>query len=74
MRGLLKMATILRKLFFLTFCLISINGHGYLLDPVARSSAWLVDPSFRQCCTYSDHMGMYCGGLQTQWNTHGSLA
>jgi hypothetical protein len=58
----------------LTCCLVSIHGHGYLLDPVARSSAWLVDQSSRQCCTYNDHMGMYCGGLQHQWNLHGLLS
>ncbi len=58
-------------LFFLTSCLVSITGHGYLLNPVARSTAWLVDPSFQECCTYTDHMAMYCGGLQTQWNVNG---
>ena len=68
------MATMLRILFFLTSCLISIYGHGYLIDPVARSSGWLVDQSFRQCCTYSNHMEMFCGGIQHQWNTHGWLA
>jgi len=51
--------------------LVSIYGHGYLLDPVARSSAWLVDQSFKQCCTYSNHMEMFCGGIQHQWNAHG---
>jgi len=51
--------------------LVSIYGHGYLLDPVARSSAWMVDPSFKNCCTYTDHMAMYCGGTQNQWNKNG---
>ncbi|CAF4542593.1 unnamed protein product [Rotaria sp. Silwood2] len=55
-----------------SFCfLISINGHGYLFEPVARSSAWLVDPSFKKCCTYSGHMEMFCGGVGHQWNTNG---
>jgi hypothetical protein len=57
-------------LFFLTSCLVSISGHGYLLDPPARSTAWTVDQSFRQCCTYPNHMEMYCGGIQHQWNVH----
>lgn len=56
---------------FITTCLASIEGHGYLLDPVARSTAWLVDPSFKQCCTYPDHMGMYCGGIEVQWKVNG---
>ncbi|UJR14528.1 hypothetical protein I4U23_001524 [Adineta vaga] len=50
---------------------LSIYGHGYLLEPVARSSAWLVDASFRQCCTWPQHMEMFCGGLGHQWNVNG---
>ncbi|CAF1289427.1 unnamed protein product [Adineta ricciae] len=65
------MNTILRISFFLTYCFTAISGHGYLINPPARSSAWLVDQSFRQCCTYSNHMEMFCGGTQHQWATHG---
>jgi hypothetical protein len=54
-----------------SFCLIAINGHGYLFEPIARSSAWLVDPSFKECCTDSGHMEMSCGGVGHQWNTNG---
>jgi hypothetical protein len=54
-----------------SFYLISINGHGYLFEPIARSSAWLVDPSFKECCSYSGHMEMFCGGVGHQWNTNG---
>ncbi len=64
------MPMMLSVLFLLTSCLVLIDGHGYLLDPVARSTAWLVDPSFRSCCTYNDHMAMYCGGLQQQWTVN----
>jgi len=60
----------LRLLVFLTSCLVAVYGHGYLIDPVARSSAWMVDQSFKQCCTYSNHMEMFCGGIQHQWNVH----
>jgi hypothetical protein len=49
----------------------SIYGHGYLFEPVARSSAWLVDPSFKQCCTWPQHMEMYCGGVGHQWKENG---
>ncbi|CAF1573925.1 unnamed protein product [Adineta steineri] len=62
---------ILSIIFFLTSCVISVSGHGYLLEPVARSTAWLVDQSFRPCCTYSNHMEMFCGGITHQWSTHG---
>ena len=61
----------LRILIFLACCLITIHGHGYLYEPVARSSAWLVDSSFRQCCTWPQHMEMFCGGLGHQWNVNG---
>jgi hypothetical protein len=53
-----------------SYCLITIYGHGYLYEPVARSSAWLVDSSFRQCCTWPQHMEMFCGGLGHQWNVN----
>jgi hypothetical protein len=59
---------------FFSFYLISINGHGYLFEPIARSSAWLVDPSFKTCCTYSGHMEMFCGGVGHQWNTNGCFS
>ena len=65
------MAIMFGLLLFLATYVLSINGHGYLLDPPARSTAWLVDPAFKGCCTYTDHMGMYCGGLQVQWSTNG---
>ncbi|CAF1008607.1 unnamed protein product [Rotaria sp. Silwood1] len=65
------MIMMLGLLYILACCFVSIHGHGYLLDPVARSSAWLVDQSFKQCCTYPNHMEMFCGGTQHQWNVHG---
>ncbi len=58
-------------LILLCYCLISIDGHGYLFEPVARSSAWLVDSSFRECCTWPQHMEMFCGGLGHQWRVNG---
>ena len=60
-------------LLLLCSILSSIDTHGYLFDPVARSSAWLVDESFKQCCTYPGHMEMYCGGVGHQWNSNGSF-
>ncbi|CAF3777634.1 unnamed protein product [Rotaria socialis] len=58
-------------LLVLIFCfLTAIDGHGYLYEPVARSTAWLVDSSFRECCTWPNHMEMFCGGMGHQWNTN----
>ena len=54
------------------FGVTSIYAHGYLVEPVARSSAWLVDPSFKPCCTYEGHMEMFCGGVGHQWNSNGN--
>lgn len=59
---------------FFSFVLPSIYGHGYLFEPIARSSAWLIDPSFKDCCTYPGHMEMFCGGVGHQWNTNGNHA
>ncbi|UJR32265.1 hypothetical protein I4U23_019730 [Adineta vaga] len=58
-------------LILFSFYLISIDAHGYLFEPIARSSAWLTDPSFKDCCTYSGHMEMFCGGIGHQWNNNG---
>ena len=63
----------LGALFFLTSCLVSINGHGYLLDPVGRATAWRVDSAFKQCCTEYTDNGMYCGGKTHQWKVNGRL-
>lgn len=49
-----------------------IHGHGYLADPLARSSAWLFDQSFADCCTYHDHLQMSCGGMHRQWSVNGN--
>ncbi|CAF3505076.1 unnamed protein product [Rotaria sordida] len=46
-------------------------GHGYLADPPARSSAWLFDKDFKTCCTYYNHMQMFCGGTSHQWTRNG---
>ena len=47
------------------------QGHGYLADPPARSSAWLFDSDFSSCCSYYDHMEMFCGGTYHQWVING---
>ncbi|CAF1408670.1 unnamed protein product [Adineta ricciae] len=48
-----------------------VRGHGYLADPPARSSAWLFDKAFDQCCRYYNHAQMFCGGTYHQWTVNG---
>ncbi len=49
-----------------------IDGHGYLADPPARSSAWIFDQDFSKCCTYYNHIEMSCGGTYHQWIVNGN--
>lgn len=50
---------------------LACHGHGYLADPPARSSAWLFDSDFVECCSYYNHMEMFCGGTYYQWIVNG---
>ncbi|CAF3167504.1 unnamed protein product [Rotaria sp. Silwood2] len=54
-------------LLLLSTNVLSVWGHGFLFDPPARSTAWIVIPDFRSCCTYYDHMQMFCGGVPVQY-------
>lgn len=44
--------------------------HGYLMDPPARSSAWLVDEDYYECCREYLHNQMFCGGKNHQWRVN----
>ena len=60
------------KLLVLTICLAHINeisGHGRLMQPIARSSAWRKWPSMFPAY-YGDNQ-MFCGGVHTQWKQNG---
>lgn len=58
-----------------TLCLLVVLGclierseqHGFMLEPPSRSSAWLVDPDFVDCCKNYDYNQMFCGGIMKQW-------
>lgn len=53
-------------------CLWQINqtsGHGRLLDPIARTSAWRKWPGMFPA-EYTDNQ-MFCGGVDKQWNRNG---
>ena len=43
----------------------SVEPHGRLLDPIARSSAWRLDERFP--VDYND-ASMFCGGAYQQWD------
>ncbi|XP_078034834.1 uncharacterized protein LOC144468905 [Augochlora pura] len=48
--------------------LLEVQGHGMMLDPVSRSSAWRkgfpVEPNY-------DDMGLFCGGFAVMWDQNG---
>ncbi|XP_026839378.1 uncharacterized protein LOC26526448 [Drosophila erecta] len=44
------------------------NGHGRLIEPPSRASAWRF--GFETPPDYNDHE-LYCGGLNRQWKTNG---
>ena len=54
------------------YFIVQIHGHGYLVDPPARSSAWLFDNDFSKCCRYYNHAEMSCGGTYHQWVVNGN--
>ncbi len=60
------------KIFILLSTFIyTTQQHGYLIDPPARSSAWLVDEDFNECCQEFNHNQMFCGGKNHQWSDNG---
>ena len=50
---------------------VLVNGHGYLIEPPSRASAWTVDPDFQKCCVEYNHNQMFCGGFSTHWEKNG---
>lgn len=40
--------------------ILSIDGHGMLMNPIARGSRWRIDPSAPT--NYNDNQ-LYCGGF-----------
>ena len=47
------------------------HGHGRLLNPPARTSAWRFD-ALKFPTEFNDNQ-MFCGGFQTQWNKNSIL-
>ncbi|XP_070073557.1 uncharacterized protein [Drosophila takahashii] len=55
--------------FFATsFFLMTSNGHGRLIEPPSRASAWRF--GFQTPPDYNDHE-LYCGGFTRQWKING---
>ncbi|XP_041673790.1 uncharacterized protein LOC108104322 isoform X1 [Drosophila eugracilis] len=55
-------------LLFFSFCFMTCNGHGRLIDPPGRASAWRF--GFKTPPDYNDHE-LYCGGFTRQWKRNG---
>lgn len=54
--------------FFLTYFTTSIEGHGRLIEPPSRASAWRY--GFNTPPNYNDHE-LYCGGFARQQKNEG---
>ena len=53
---------------FESLILPTVNGHGYMIEPVNRASRWRVRPDPHK--EYTDNQ-LSCGGRNTQWEKHG---
>merc|ERR1719347_1301959 len=62
------MIRILLLCFLISVEVNHVIGHGYLLKPPARATAWRV--GFPTPVDYTDN-GLNCGGFGTQWNVNG---
>lgn len=58
-------------IYLILFLIVLLNGiagvesHARLLSPIARSSAWRLDP--KRFPFYFNDNQMFCGGFDTQW-------
>ena len=50
---------------FLINIIINVDAHGYLADPVSRSSAWRTDNRFPP---WYDDTSLYCGDSAVMMN------
>ncbi|XP_016958859.1 uncharacterized protein LOC108030488 [Drosophila biarmipes] len=55
-------------LFATSYSFMSCNGHGRLIEPPSRASAWRF--GFPTPPDYNDHE-LYCGGFTRQWKVNG---
>lgn len=55
-------------LLFIFDILILVNGHGRLIEPPSRASAWRY--GFDTPHNYNDHE-LFCGGFTRQWQKNG---
>ena len=71
-RSFINLKTLIGLAFLLAIANISpSHQHAYLSDPPSRSSAWLVDKDFVECCQNYNYNQMFCGGFAKQWNENG---
>ncbi|XP_044312789.1 uncharacterized protein LOC123037201 [Drosophila rhopaloa] len=55
-------------IFATSFSFMTCNGHGRLIEPPSRASAWRF--GFQTPPDYNDHE-LYCGGFTRQWKRNG---
>ncbi|XP_055384934.1 uncharacterized protein LOC129614385 [Condylostylus longicornis] len=53
---------------FILLSITNVEGHGRLIDPIARGSRWRYNESAPP--DYNDNEG-FCGGFGIQWGVHG---
>lgn len=63
----ISMVSWLLLILICTLC-TNCNGHGRLIEPPSRASAWRY--GFPTPPDYNDHE-LYCGGFTRQWKTNG---
>jgi hypothetical protein len=56
------------SVFLCVLAVVEVNGHGRLIDPPARSTAWRF--GYDTPVNYDDNQ-LYCGGKQVQWEQNG---
>jgi hypothetical protein len=64
------------RILYASYLLLACNiyvthQHAYLSEPPSRSSAWLVDKDFVDCCQNYNYNQMFCGGFAKQWGENG---
>lgn len=66
--AVMKWAAAAAVLYCLAWAPTHVHGHGRLIQPPSRSSAWRY--GFTTPPNYNDHE-LYCGGFARQWNRNG---
>ncbi|XP_064087986.1 uncharacterized protein LOC135202496 [Macrobrachium nipponense] len=66
--GVMKLCAGVVVALVLAWACVGVNGHGRLIEPPSRSTAWRY--GFSTPHNYNDHE-IYCGGFARQWQRNG---